>query len=107
MSKGITITTGNFETEVLKSEVPVLLDFWASWCNPCRMIGPFIDQLAEEYSGRVKIGKVNIDEENDIAEKHSIVSIPTLVLYKDGSLVRQQVGAHPKHDIEALFKDMV
>jgi thioredoxin 1 len=107
MSNGITITNDNFESEVLKSPIPVLIDFWADWCGPCKMIGPFIDQLAEEYSGRIKIGKVNVDEQGDIAGKHGIVSIPTLVVYKDGRPVRQKVGAAPKRDIEALFKDLV
>jgi thioredoxin 1 len=107
MSSGIIITQENFESEVIKSPVPVLIDFWAEWCGPCRTIAPFIDQLAEEYSGRVKIGKVNVDEENDLAGKHNIVSIPTLVLYKDGSVAGQKIGAAPKRDIEALFKDLV
>jgi thioredoxin 1 len=103
----ITITNSNFESEVVKSSIPVLIDFWATWCNPCKMIGPFISQLADEYEGRIKIGKVNVDEEADIAQKHGIISIPTLVVYKDGNVVQQNVGAAPKHDIEALFKDLV
>ncbi|MDR0585273.1 MAG: thioredoxin [Treponema sp.] len=107
MSSGITITGGNFESEVLKSPVPVLIDFWASWCGPCKMIGPLIDQLAEEYAGRIKVGKVNVDEENELAERHGIVSIPTLILYKDGSVAGQKIGAAPRHDIEALFKNLI
>ncbi|MDR1900304.1 MAG: thioredoxin [Treponema sp.] len=107
MSSGTDITSDNFEAEVIKSPIPVLLDFWADWCNPCKMIGPFIDQLAAEYTGRVKVGKVNVDEQNELAGRHGIVSIPTLVLYKDGSPVRQKVGAAPKHDIEGLFKDLI
>ena len=107
MSSGITVNAGNFEAEVLKSSVPVLVDFWAAWCGPCKTIGPFIDQLAGEYSGRLKVGKVNVDEENDLASQHGIVSIPTLVLYKDGKVIDQRVGAVPKHDIETLFKDLV
>jgi thioredoxin 1 len=107
MSGETIITSDNFETEVVKSPIPVLLDFWAGWCNPCKMIGPFIDQLAEEYAGRIKVGKVNVDEQGDLAETHGIVSIPTLVLYKDGSPIRQKVGAVPKRDIEGLFKDLI
>jgi thioredoxin 1 len=107
VSSGITITKENFETEVLKSPVPVLVDFWASWCGPCKMIGPLIDQLADEYAGRVKIGKVNIEEESSLAEQHGIISVPTLVIYKDGAIVNQKAGAAPKHDIEALFKNLI
>ena len=105
MSEHINITDDNFETEVIKSQIPVLLDFWASWCNPCKMIGPFIEQLASEYSGRIKVGKVNVDEAGELASRHGIVSIPTLVVYKDGQIVNKAVGAFPKQNIEALFKD--
>ncbi|MDR0399329.1 MAG: thioredoxin [Treponema sp.] len=107
MSKGINITSENFESEVLASPVPVLIDFWAEWCGPCRMIGPLIDQLAGEYEGRLKVGKVNVDEQGDLAGRHGVVSIPTLVVYKEGAVVQKQVGAAPKQQIEALFKDLV
>jgi thioredoxin 1 len=103
----VTITTGNFDTEVLQSTVPVLLDFWAQWCGPCKTIGPRIDQIADEYSGQLKVGKVNVDEEGPLAEQHGIVSIPTLLLYKDGALAAQKTGAAPKHDIEGLFKNLI
>jgi thioredoxin 1 len=107
VSNGVTITGANFEAEVLQSPVPVLIDFWAEWCGPCRMIGPMIDQLADEYAGRIKVGKVNVDEENDLAGQHGIVSIPTLILYKDGAVAAKKIGGAPKHDIEALFKDLI
>jgi len=103
----ITITNDNFETEVLQSPVPVLIDFWAPWCGPCKMIGPVVDQIAGEYSGQLKVGKVNVDEESAIAEQHGISSIPTLILYKDGVLAGQKTGAAPKNDIISLFKNLI
>jgi thioredoxin 1 len=106
MSK-ITISAANFESEVLLAKEPVLLDFWAEWCGPCRMIAPFLAELAEEYAGRVKVGTINVDEEGALAEQHAIASIPCLLVYQNGSVVKRQIGAVPKHELEALFKDLL
>ena len=107
MSVEMTFTTGNFAKEVLESDVPVLVDFWAEWCMPCRMIAPSVAQLAETYAGKVKIGRLNVDEEGDIASQYGIVSIPTLIVFNKGEVHKQKVGAIPKRDIENLFKDLV
>jgi thioredoxin 1 len=107
MSNEVEITVANFESEVILSPVPVLIDFWASWCGPCRMIAPFIEELAKEYAGKIKVGKVNVDEEGDLAGRHGVVSIPTLVVYQGGKVVSQKTGAAPKQAIEGLFKDLL
>ena len=100
----IEITTANFHSEVIQSEVPVLLDFWAPWCGPCKMISPFIDQIASEYSGKIKVGKINIDDNGPLSDQHGITSIPTLIVYKDGEIKIQKNGAASKYDIEAMIK---
>jgi len=107
MSAELTLTAANFESEVLKSAIPVLVDFWAEWCTPCKMIAPAVDQLATTYAGRLKVGKVNVDQESDLAGRHNIVSIPTLLVFKDGKVVRQKVGAVPKHELDNLVKDLI
>ena len=98
------ITRENFENEVMKSDIPVLIDFWAPWCGPCRMMGPIIEQLAEEYEGKAKVGKVNVDEEGELAQAFGVMSIPTIVLVKDGKVVKQAVGARPKAEVEAMLQ---
>ena len=98
----ITITKENFNEEVINSAKPVLLDFWASWCGPCRMVAPIVDEIAEERSD-VKVGKINVDEEPELASRFGVMSIPTLVVMKDGKIANQAVGARPKAQIEALL----
>ena len=99
----VTITKENFEAEVLNSSVPVLLDFWATWCGPCRMIAPALEEIAAENAGKLKVGKVNVDEEMELAMRFGVTSIPLLVVMKDGKIVNKAVGAMPKAKIEALF----
>lgn len=98
------ITRENFENEVMKSNIPVLIDFWAPWCGPCRMMGPIIEQLAEEYEGKAKVGKVNVDEEDELSQAFGVMSIPTIVLVKEGKVVKQVVGARPKAEVEAMLQ---
>ena len=96
------ITKDNFQTEVLESKGTVLVDFWASWCGPCKMIGPIIDQIADERTD-VKVCKVNVDEEQDLAVKFKVMSIPTLLVFKDGQVVNQSLGAKPKAAILSML----
>ena len=88
----VKLTSENFENEVLKSDVPVIVDFWATWCGPCKMIAPNLEQLAKDNEGKIKVGKINVDEEIALASKFGIASIPTLMLFKDGKLVNTAVG---------------
>lgn len=98
----VVITNDNFEAEVLKSDKPVLVDFWASWCGPCKMLGPIIDQISEEYP-QYKICKVNVDEQQQLASKFRVMSIPTVIAFKNGEQVAQSVGFVPKEKLLALL----
>ncbi len=103
MACPIKLTDDTFQSEVIESSQPVLVDFWATWCGPCRMVAPIVDELAEEYEGRVKVGKVDVDSEQKIAADFGIRSIPTLLIFKEGKLADQVVGAVPKnHLVEKL-----
>lgn len=97
------ISDANFETEVLQSKEPVLVDFWAEWCGPCRMIGPFVEELADEYVGRAKVAKLNVDTARATAMRFKVMSIPMLIVFKDGEPVDQVIGAVPKANIQGML----
>jgi thioredoxin len=99
----LTFTDSSFDQDVLRSEVPVLVDFWAEWCGPCRMIAPTIDAVANEYAGKVKVGKVDVDTNNGIASRFNVFSIPTLLLFKGGHVVEQRVGAVGKSEVQKMI----
>jgi thioredoxin 1 len=107
MSAEVDVTVDNFEQEVLKSKLPVLADFWAEWCVPCKMIEPVLKEIAGEQDGKLKVARINVDEQGDLASQFGIVSIPTLLLFKNGEVVNKQVGAGSKDIIEAVFKNFV
>ena len=100
----VKITTTNFEQEVLQSQIPVLLDFWADWCCPCRMAAPIIDEIAAETAGKVKVGKVNVDTDIELAQRYRIASIPTFLVFKNGELAEKAIGLQSKEDLMNLLK---
>ena len=99
----LTLTKENFEQEVLKSDIPVLVDFWAPWCGPCRMVAPIVDEIANDFSGKAKVGKVNVDEQGELAEKYRIMTIPTLMVFKNGNIAESLVGARAKEELAAMI----
>ncbi|MBQ7580259.1 MAG: thioredoxin [Clostridia bacterium] len=103
----ITLTKDNFETEVLKSEVPVLIDFWAAWCGPCKMIAPTVEEIASEYDGKIKVGKVNVDDEPELAMAFKVSSIPLIVVVNKGEVVSQLVGYRAKEDLVEMFENLI
>lgn len=105
MSEPVELTDDNFEQEVLNSDLPVLVDFWATWCGPCRIIGPIVEELAKEYAGKLKVGKMNVESNGEIPIRYGIMSIPSLLFFKKGQVVEQIVGAAPKKSfVEKLEK---
>jgi thioredoxin 1 len=102
MSNSIPVTDANFDAEVLKAGTPVLVDFWAPWCGPCRAVGPVVDAIAQEFQGKVKVVKLNTDEEQQVAIKYGVGSIPTLMVFKNGEMVERVMGNRPKAELAAL-----
>ena len=103
MSAEVEITAENFESEIMQSDIPVLADFWAEWCVPCKMVAPVLEQIAGEQAGKLKVVKINVDDQGELASKFGIISIPTLLLFKNGEVINKQVGAGSKEMIEAVF----
>ncbi|MEK6777287.1 MAG: thioredoxin [bacterium] len=105
--KVIVLNDQNFQDEIKASQVPVLVDFWAEWCAPCRMIAPILDEIAEEHAGKLKIAKLNVDQNRSIAAQYGVMSIPTLIIFKDGEMVEQMIGAQPKENLLKILKSVI
>ncbi len=107
MSDLLEVTDDNFEAEIVKSDIPVMVDFWAEWCGPCKMVGPVVEELSKEYAGKIKIGKMDVDKNRETPAKFGIRSIPTLMLFKNGELAQTIIGAQPKSYIEEELKKVL
>ena len=107
MSNAKNVTASDFETEVIGSTEPVLVDFWAPWCGPCRMVGPILDELAGDYAGKVKIVKVNVDEETSLAQRYGIMSIPAVFIFKGGEIMERMIGARPKAEFASALDRLI
>jgi thioredoxin 1 len=107
MAEEVTVTQSNFDAEVIKSAVPVVADFWAEWCGPCKMIAPVLKDLARDYNGKIKIAKIDVDAEGELAQQFNIVSIPTILVFNKGQVVKQQIGAVPRPALEKMIKELI
>ena len=107
MADLLQVTDGNFDEEIVKADLPAMVDFWAEWCGPCKMVGPTVEELAKEYEGKIKIAKMNVDENRETPAKFGIRNIPTLILFKDGEVAQTIVGAHPKSHLEEELKKLL
>ena len=103
MSNAVAVTDASFETEVLQGDLPVVVDFWAEWCGPCKAVAPLVDELAAEYDGKIKVTKLNVDENPSTSAKFGVRSIPTIMFFKGGQLIDQVMGAHPKGELKKRF----
>ena len=101
------VTTANFEKEVMKATIPVLVDFWADWCGPCQVIAPFVEEIAKEYAGKIKVCKLDIDQAQEIATEYTVMSIPTLLIFKDGKIMAKKVGTLTKRDIVKFIQPYI
>ena len=102
-----TFTDQNFKSEVLDSKIPVLVDFWAEWCGPCKMLGPIVEKLAQDYSGKLKVGKLNVDDNSEISQEYGIQGIPTIILFKNGQMAKQMVGYQPEDKLKSAVDSIL